>query len=79
MYTKQEELCLNKIWNKRKFVYELHDWQNAAKEEEMETNNRGELIHPVHAAEKGKCGGRPPLPRSSRPTPWLWEGTLLAA
>ena len=71
MYTKREELRLNKIRNKREFAYELHDWRNAAEEDEMETNDRGELIHPVHAtAEKGKCvaggggGSRPPSPRN---------------
>jgi hypothetical protein len=64
IYTKQEELQLNKIRNKHEFVYELHDWCNATKEEQMETNNRGELIHPIHAAKKGKCSGRPPLPRN---------------
>jgi hypothetical protein len=65
MYTKREELRLNKIRNKREFAYELYDWRNAAEEEEMETNDRGELMHPVHAAERGKCGGgMPPSPRN---------------
>ena len=63
MYTKREELRLNKIRNKREFAYELHDWRNAAEEEEMEANDRGELIHPVHAVEKRKGGGRPPSPK----------------
>jgi hypothetical protein len=64
MYTKRDELRVNKLRNKREFAYEHHDWRNAAEEEEMEANDRGELIHPAHASEKRKCGGRAPSPRN---------------
>jgi hypothetical protein len=30
----------------------------------MEANDEGELVHPAHAAEKKKCGGRAPSPRN---------------
>ncbi|KAL3762324.1 hypothetical protein ACHAW5_006324 [Stephanodiscus triporus] len=64
MYTKRDELRVNKLRNKREFAYELYDWRNAAEEEEMEANDRGELIHPAHAVEKRKCGGKAPSPRN---------------
>jgi hypothetical protein len=64
MYTKRDELRVNKLRNKREFAYERHDWRNAVEEEEMEANDEGELVHPAHAAEKKKCGGRAPSPRN---------------
>ena len=64
MYTKRDELRVNKLRNKREFAYEHHDWRSAVEEEEMEANDKGELVHPAHAAEKKKCGGRAPSPRN---------------
>jgi hypothetical protein len=29
MYTKRDELRVNKLRNKREFAYERHDWRNA--------------------------------------------------
>jgi len=57
IFTKRDELRINKLRNKREFAYDLHDWRNATEEEEMEPNDMGELVHPVHCAEKS-----PPAP-----------------
>jgi hypothetical protein len=63
MYTKREELRVNKLRNKREFAYELYDWRNAIEEDDMiivessesgseeeegDVSGMGELIHPAH-------------------------------
>jgi len=51
IYTKREELRVNKLRNKREFAYDRYDWRNATEEDEMEPDEAGELIHPVHCEE----------------------------
>ena len=48
LYTPREELRANKLRNKREFAHDGHSWREAAEEEDMEPNRRGELVHPVH-------------------------------
>jgi len=49
MYTKRDELRVNKLRNKREFAHEMYDWRNAVEEDEMEVDaSTGELIHPAH-------------------------------
>mmetsp|Transcript_24054 Transcript_24054/g.51943 ORF Transcript_24054/g.51943 Transcript_24054/m.51943 type:complete len:98 (-) Transcript_24054:281-574(-) len=62
MYTKRDELRINKSRNKREYAYDLHDWRNVTEEEEMESNDKGETIHPVHCSEKSS----PPVPAPCR-------------
>ena len=48
MYTKRDELRANKLRNKREFAYDLQDWRNATEESDMDVNDDGEFVHPVH-------------------------------
>lgn len=57
MYTQKDELRINKVRNKREFAYDHHSWRDATEEEDMEPNDLGEAVHPVHCVEKN-----PPAP-----------------
>jgi hypothetical protein len=52
MYTKREELRINKLRNKREYAYDNNDWENATEECDMETDEDGELVHPVHTEKR---------------------------
>jgi len=57
MYTQREELRINKLRNKREFAFDNRSWRNATEEEDMEPNDLGESVHPLHRVEK-----YPPVP-----------------
>mmetsp|Transcript_9516 Transcript_9516/g.20073 ORF Transcript_9516/g.20073 Transcript_9516/m.20073 type:complete len:414 (-) Transcript_9516:479-1720(-) len=59
MFTKRDELRVNKLRNKCEFAYDLHDWRNATEEEEMEPNDLGELVHPVHFEKSTPASPKP--------------------
>jgi len=52
IYTKRDKLWVNKLRNKREYAYDLHDRRNATEEVEMEEDKEGEMVYPVHVAEK---------------------------
>ncbi|KAL7525607.1 hypothetical protein ACHAXR_002125 [Thalassiosira sp. AJA248-18] len=63
IYTKRDELRVNKLRNKKEYAWDCYDWRNATEEEEMERNDEGELVHPVHCAEQQQQQ-RPPVCRT---------------
>jgi hypothetical protein len=67
MYTNREELRINKLRNKREFAYDDHDWRNASEECDMDSNEDGDLVHPVHTAKRTFVRG-PFLPSST-----IWQ------
>ena len=52
MYTTRDELRINKLRNKREFAYDDNDWENATEECDMETDEDGEYVHPVHTQKR---------------------------
>ena len=52
MYTKRDELRINKLRNKREYAYDDNDWENATEECDMETDPDGEYVHPVHTQKR---------------------------
>eukprot|EP01082_Thalassiosira_pseudonana_P001602 g901.t1 g901 contig10:966240-967347(+) len=81
MFTKRDELRINKLRNKREFAYDRHDWRTATEEEEMEAGEDGELVHPVHTMERRETtvtmGGGSGMHRpflSSSPASWQVNG-----
>ena len=52
MYTKREELRINKLRNKREYAYDDNDWENVTEECDMEEDEDGELVHPVHTQKR---------------------------
>jgi hypothetical protein len=81
MFTKRDELRINKLRNKREFAYDRHDWRTATEEEEMEAGEDGELVHPVHTMERRETtvtmGGGSGMHRpflSSSPSSWQVNG-----
>lgn len=53
MYTKREEIRINKLRNKREYAYDNNDWENATEENEMEVDDEtGEYVHPVHRVKR---------------------------
>ena len=68
MFTGKVELRENKLRNKREFAYDAHDWRNASEEKDMEPDDDGELVHPVHCENSvGRSPSPPPVPASTGP------------
>lgn len=57
MYTNREELRINKLRNKREYAYDDNDWENVTEECDMEEDEDGELIHPVHLQQRTVARG----------------------
>eukprot|EP00804_Cyclotella_cryptica_P004909 CCRYP_004955-RA/>CCRYP_004955-RA protein AED:0.44 eAED:0.44 QI:0/-1/0/1/-1/1/1/0/369 len=71
MYTNREELRVNKLRNKREFAYDDHDWRNATEECDMQSDEDGELVHPVHTAKRTFTRG----PFLSNASASIWQPT----
>jgi hypothetical protein len=53
IYTKREELRINKLRNKREYAYDNNDWYNVTEEDGMEVDEEsGEYVHPVHSVKR---------------------------
>lgn len=52
MYTTRDELRINKLRNRREFAYDDNSWENATEECDMETDEDGEYVHPVHTQKR---------------------------
>lgn len=71
MYTNREELRVNKLRNKREFAYDDNDWRNATEECDMQSDEDGELVHPVHTAKRTFTRG----PFLSNVSASIWQPT----
>ena len=66
MYTKREELRVNKIRNKREYAYDDNDWENATEECDMTLDEDGKLVHPVHKQKRPIWTGGVQVHRAKR-------------
>jgi hypothetical protein len=71
MYTNREELRVNKLRNKREFAYDDYDWRNATEECDMQSDEDGELVHPVYTAKRTFTRG----PFLSDASASIWQPT----
>lgn len=77
MYTKREEIRINKLRNKREYAYDNNDWENATEENEMEVDDEtGEYVHPVHRVKRTWTRG--PFLSNVGTSASIWNGGVKA-